>query len=189
MNWGPPVFAHGILQARILEWVAISFSRGSSQSRDRTHVSCIAGRFSCIADRPSEMSVEKLVIPSTFLKFLWDILMPPFSSDTCWALLVYVSVQFSSVAKSCPTHCDPMDCSTPGFPVLRYLPELAQTHVHWVSDAIQPSHPLSSPSPALNLSQGPSPLQWVSSSHHMAKGLKLQLQHQSFQWKFRVDFL
>ena len=58
-----------------------------------------------------------------------------------------------SVAQSGLTLCDPMDCSTLGFPVLHHLPELAQTHVHWVSDAIQPSHPLSSPSPALNLSQ------------------------------------
>ena len=54
---------------------------------------------------------------------------------------------FPSVAQSCPTLCDPMDCSTPGFPVHHHLPELAQTHVHWVSDAIQPSHPLPSPSP------------------------------------------
>ena len=60
----------------------------------------------------------------------------------------------SSVTKSCPTLCNPMDCSTPGFPVHHQLLELAQTHVHWVSDAIQPSHPLSSPSPpAFNLSQ------------------------------------
>ena len=58
-----------------------------------------------------------------------------------------------SVAKSCLTLCDPMDCSTPGFPVLHYLPEFTQTHVHWVGDAIQPSHPLLLPSPALNLSQ------------------------------------
>ena len=61
--------------------------------------------------------------------------------------------QFSSVTQSCPTFCDPMDCSTPGFPVHLQLPELAQTHVHQVGDAIQPSHPLSPPStPALNLS-------------------------------------
>ena len=84
---------------------------------------------------------------------------------------------------------DPMDCSTPGFPVLHSLPEFAQIHVHWVGDAIQPSHPLSSPSPALNLSQHQGLCQWVSSSHHVAKVLELQLQHQSFQWMFRVDFL
>ena len=64
------------------------------------------------------------------------------------------SVQFSSVAQSCPTRCDPIDCSTPGLPVHRQLPEFTQTHVHWVGDAIQPSHPLSSPSPpAFSLSQ------------------------------------
>ena len=65
--------------------------------------------------------------------------------------------------------CDPMDCSTPGFPVHHQLPELAQTHVHWVSDAIQSSHPLSSPSPpAFNLSQHQSLFQWVSSSHQFS---------------------
>ena len=64
------------------------------------------------------------------------------------------STQFSSVAQSCPTLCDPMDCSTPGFPVHHQLLELTQTHIHRVGDVIQPSHPLSSPSPpALNLSQ------------------------------------
>ena len=83
----------------------------------------------------------------------------------------------------------PMDCSTPGFPVHHHLPELPQTHVHWVSDAIQPSHPLSSPSPAFNLSQHQCLFQWVSSSHQVAKVLELQLQHQSFQWIFRADFL
>ena len=70
------------------------------------------------------------------------------------------------------------------------LLELAQTHVHWVGDAIQPSHPLSSPSPpAFNLSQNQGLFQWVSSSHQVAKVLEFQLQHQSFQWIFRVDFL
>ena len=82
-----------------------------------------------------------------------------------------------------------MDCSTPGLPVHHQLPELAQTHVHRVGDAIQPSHPLSSPSPpAFNLSQHQGLLQWVSSSHQVAKGLKLQLQHQSFQWIFKSVF-
>ena len=62
-------------------------------------------------------------------------------------IISYKSVQFSSVAQSCPTLCDPMNCSTPGLPVHHQLPEFTQTHVHHVSDAIQPSHPLSSPSP------------------------------------------
>ena len=79
---------------------------------------------------------------------------------------------------------------TPGFPVLHHLPEFAQTHVHWVSDAIQPSHSLLSPSPsAFNLSQYQGFFQWVGSLHQVAKVLELQLQHQSFQWIFRVDFL
>ena len=87
------------------------------------------------------------------------------------------SVQFSSVTLSCLPLCNPMDCSTPGFPVLHHLLELAQTHVYRVGDAIQPSHPLPSPSPpAFNLSQHQG-LFWVSSSHQVAKVLELQLQH------------
>ena len=83
--------------------------------------------------------------------------------------------------KSCLTLCNHMNCSTPGFPVLHYLPEFIQTHVHWVSDAIQPSHPLLPPSPpSLNLSQHQGLFQWISSSHQVAKVLELQLQHQSF---------
>ena len=93
-----------------------------------------------------------------------------------------------SVVQSCLTLYNPMDRSLPGFPVLHHLPELAQTHVHWVSAAIQPSHPLSSPSPpAFSLSQHQNIFQWVSCSHQVAKVLELQLQ--SFQWIFRVDFL
>ena len=78
--------------------------------------------------------------------------------------------QFSSVAQLCPTLCDPMNCSTPGLPVQHQLPEPTQTHVHWVVDAIQPSHPLLSPSPpAINLSQHQGLFKWVSSSHQVAK--------------------
>ena len=86
----------------------------------------------------------------------------------------------SSVTQSCPTLCDPMNRSTPDLPVHHQLPESTQTHVHWVSDAIQPSHPLSSPPPALNLSQNQGLFKWVSSSHQVAKVLKSQLQHLSF---------
>ena len=83
---------------------------------------------------------------------------------------------FSSVAQSCLTFCNPMDCSTPGFPVYHQLPELAQTHVYWVGDAIQPSHPLSSSSPpALNLSQHQGLFKWVSSSHQLAKVLDFSI--------------
>ena len=83
---------------------------------------------------------------------------------------VLLRYQFSSVAQSCPILCHPMDCSMPGFPVHYQLPELTQTHVHWLGDAIQPSHPLSSPSPpAFNISQHQGIFQWVSSSHQVAK--------------------
>ena len=86
--------------------------------------------------------------------------------------------------------CDLMDCSTPGLPVHHQLPEFTQTHVHWVSDAIQPSHPLSSLSPpTFNLSQQQGLFKWVSSSHQVAKVLEFQLQHQSFQWTPRTDLL
>ena len=100
-------------------------------------------------------------------------------------ILFYIFIcvyQFSSVAQACPTLCDPMDCSTTGLPVHHQLVDLAQTHVHQVGDAIQPSHPLSSPSPpAPNPSQHQGLFKRVSSSHKVAKVLELQLQHQSFQ--------
>ena len=93
-----------------------------------------------------------------------------------------MSFQFISVTHSCLTLCDPMDCSTPGFSVHHQLPELPQTHDCRVSDAIQPSHPLSSPFiPAFNLSQHQGLFQGISSLHQVAKELEFQLQHQSFQ--------
>ena len=99
-------------------------------------------------------------------------------------------VQFSSVAQLYPTLCDPTDCSTPGLPVHRQLPELTQTHIHWVGDTTLPSHLLSSPSPpTFNLSQNQGLSKWVSSSHQVAKVLEFQLQHQSFQWIFSTDLL
>ena len=104
--------------------------------------------------------------------------------------LLWPSVQFSSVAQLSPTLCDPMNRSTPGLPVHHQLPEFTQTHVHRVGDAIQPSHPLSSPSlPAPNPSQHHGLFQWVNSSHEVAKVLEFQLQHQSFQWTPRTDLL
>ena len=88
----------------------------------------------------------------------------------------FSSIQFSSVTQSCPTLCDPMNCSTPGLPVHHQLPEFTQTHIHRVSDAIQPSHPLSSPSPpAPSPSQHQSLFQWVNSSHEVTKALEFQL--------------
>ena len=108
------------------------------------------------------------------------------SDSVC--VCVRARVYCCSVAKSCLTL--PMNCSMAGSPVLHYFLEFAQIHVHWVSDAIQPFHPLLSPSfLALNLSQHQGFFQWVHSSHQVAKVLELQLQHQSFQRIFRVDFL
>ena len=107
----PGSSGHGILQARILEWVAISFFRGPSQPRDRTHISCFAGRF--------------------------------FTTEPLGKPIISHSGQFSSVAQLCLTLCNPMNRSTPGLLVHHQLTEFTQTHIHQVSDAIQPSHPLS----------------------------------------------
>ena len=96
----------------------------------------------------------------------------------------------SSVTQSCPTLCDPMDCSTPGLPAHHQLPELIQTRIQWVSGAIQPSHPhLSHSPPAFNLSWHQGLFKWISYLYQVAKVLEFQLQHQSFQWIFRTDFL
>ena len=107
---------------------------------------------------------------------------------TYYKAIINVPV-FSLVTQSCPTLHDPLDCSTLGFPVHHQLPELAQTHVHPVGDAIQPSHHLSSSSPAFKLSQQQHLFWWVSYLHQVAKVLEFQLHHQSFQWIFRTDFL
>ena len=106
-----------------------------------------------------------------------------------YRLAVIILVQ-SNNTYSCPTFCHPMDCSMPGFPVFHCLLEFAQIHVDWVHDTIQPSHSLLTPSPSvLNLSQYQDLFQWVSLLHQVAKVQALQLQHHSFQWIFRVDFL
>ena len=125
------------------------------------------------------------------IKILWN---PIFqiqllkSQKKCIFDSVYhvITVQFSClvVSNSLQSH------RLPGLPVHHQLLEFTQTHVHWVSDAIQPSHPLSSPSPsAFNLSQHLGLFQWVSSSHKVAQVLEFQLQHQSFRWILRTDFL
>ena len=107
------------------------------------------------------------------------------------SIMTYISsIQFSSVSQLCMTLWDPVNHSTPALPVHHQLPEPTQTHVHWVGDAIQPSHPLSSYSlPALNLFQHQDLFKWVSSWHQVAKILEFQLQHQSFQWTHRTDLL
>ena len=93
----------------------------------------------------------------------------------------------NSVTQSCPTFYNPMDCSMPGLPVPHHLLAFAQVHVYWIGNALQPSHPLSSPSPTFNLSQHYDLFQWVGCWHQVAKVLGLQ--HQSFQWIFRTNFL
>ena len=104
--------------------------------------------------------------------------------------LAHSSVQFSSVAQSCPTLCEPMNHRMPGLPVHHHLPEFTQMHVHRVSDAIQPSHPQSFRSPpAPNPSQHQSLFQRVNSSHEVAKLLEFQLQHHSFQRNPTADLL
>ena len=107
--------------------------------------------------------------------------------DFHWCVFLYLHVYLHicccSVSQACLTLCNPIDCSMPGLPVHHQLPEFTQTHVHWVGDPIQPSHPLSSLSPpALNLSQHQGLFKLVSYLHQVAKVLEFQLQHQSFQW-------
>ena len=95
-------------------------------------------------------------------------------------------LQFNSVAQSCRTLRDPMDCSMPGLPVHQQCLEFTQTHLHWFIDAIQPAHPPSSPSPpAFNLFKHQALFKWLSSSHQVAKVFEFQLQHQSFQWTLK----
>ena len=134
---------------------------------------------------------------SVFFLFLFLFFLPSFflssSSSVCTSSLDFswkrTYIQFSSVAQSCLTLYNPMNHSTPGLPVHHQLPEFTQTHVHQIGDGIQPSLPLSSPSPAPNPSQHQGFFQWVNSSHEVAKVLEIQLQHQSFQWTPRTDLL
>ena len=114
-----------------------------------------------------------------------------------WSLLIVsdcpkcpISQSVSSFTHSCPTLCNPMNCSTPGLPVHHQLLEFTQTRVYRVGNAIQPSDPLSSASPpAPNPSQHQSLFQWVSSPHQVVKVLEFQLQYQAFQWTPRTDLL
>ena len=126
--------------------------------------------------------------------FIYSLFVAQLSCFWCLAKAVMEIIihQFSSsqVTQLCLTLCHPMDRSMPDLPVHYQLPEFTQTRVHWVSNAIQPSHPLSSSSPpALNLAWHQGLFKWVSSSHHVAKVLEFQLQHQSFQWTPRTDLL
>ena len=223
----PGSSVYGVSQARILEWVVISSSRGSSWLRDWTHVASIGRQILYLwatgkpllshfvqFKRSSEYhlnlnnnnSIYSEIFNSDFILDTKLSLNWPFSSKLFPILFFYClrlrliqfsqsytslsSVQFSSVTQSNLTLCDPMGYSMPGFSVYHQLPELAQTYVHCFGDAIQPSYPLSSPFlPAFNLSQHQGLFKWVSSSHQVAKVWEFQIQHQSFQWIFRTDFL
>ena len=122
--------------------------------------------------------------------FQWVFTLGAQSIGTSASTTVLPMTQFSSVPQSCPTLCKPMNCSMPGLPVHHQLPDFTLTYVHWVGDAIQPSHPLPSPSPpAPNLSKHQGLFQWVNSLHEVAKVLEFQLQHQSFQWTPKTDLL
>ena len=117
-----------------------------------------------------KLNIQKTKIMTSGPKTSWQI-----DGETMETVTDFI-FQFSSVAQSCPTLCDPMNHSTPGLPIHHQLPEFTQTHVHWVGDTIQPSHPLSSPSPpAPNPSQHQGLFQWVNSSHEVAKVLEFQL--------------
>ena len=159
----PTRLLSGILQARTLEWVASSFSNAwkwKVKVKLLSHVRLLVTPWTTAHQAPPSMRFSRQ-------KYWSGVPLP--SPYMC-------SVHFSSVTQLCPTVCDPMNGSTPGLPVHHHLPEFTQTHVHQVSDAIQPSHPLSSPSPlAPNPSQHQSLFQWVNSSHEVVKVLEFQL--------------
>ena len=155
----PGSSVHGISQARMLQWAVISFSWGSSRPRDWTLTSC-SGRW--VLFHWGTREVWQIIWVSKWVKSLshvrlcdpMDCSLPGSSihgivQAQCWSGLPFSSPnhirsdQIRSVAQSCPTLCDPMNRSTPGLPVHHQPPEFTETHVHWVSDAIQPSHPLS----------------------------------------------
>ena len=189
-------------------WINSCFQFSSVQSLSRVWLLAIpwtAARQASLSitkslSPPKSMSIVS-VMPSNHLILCRPLLPSIFSSIRVFSNESALHIRWpkdrsfsfnirpSDVTQLCPTLCNPIDYNMSGFPVHHQLPELAQTHVHWVSDANQPSHPLSSTSPAFILSQHQGLFQWVSSSHQVAKLLELHFQHQSFQWIFRTDFL
>ena len=136
----------------------------------------------------SMLKIRGITLPTKFC--LVKSMVFPVVMYGCESWTVKKAEGEGEVAQSCPTLCNPMKCSTPGFPVHHQLPEFTPTHVHRVHDAIQPSHPLLSPfPPAPNPSQHQSLFQWVNSSHEMAKVLEFQLQRHSFQRNPWTDLL
>ena len=155
------------------EWLSIYVIVKRNTTGEELHVLYTNQKFGCYQSSPGRMVKESSA--DTFLKpseYLQSVVRTWFCA---------LSVTSCSVAELCPTLCNPMDCNMPGFPVLHHLLEFAQIYAHWVSDAIQLSHLLSSPSPpTFNLSQHQGLLQWVGSSNQVAKLLEPQFQHQSF---------
>ena len=182
-----------------MEWVTLPFSRRSSQPRYQTQVSHIAGGFFTSWATREEILIKSLNFDCDYIQSRLILSLSILEINQYWIFqcvnMIYLSiyfssVQFSSVTQSCPTLCNPMNHSMPRLPVHHQLLEFTQTHIHWVGDAIQPSYPLSSPSPpAPNPSQHQGLFQWVNSSHEVAKVLDFQLQVQSFQWTLRTDLL
>ena len=157
-------------------------------------MTCITAFFKSIAKNIFSMFVQQCDITDHMCS-LWKFFLSAYKMFSCACSLYLISSapnvdRFSSVAQSCLTLCNPMNCSTPGLPVHHQCPESTQTHVHRVGDAIQPSKILSSTSlPTPNPSQHQGLFQLVSSSHEVPKGLEFQLQHQSFQRTSRTDLL
>ena len=164
--------------------VSLYITDGSTKLVKNTTEKILILTFLLLGINSTEISAY---ITKTFIRTLiiaWSITNKNYKQPTS------LSIQFSAVTQSCLTLRNLMDYSMPGLPVHHQLLEFTQTHVHWVSDAIQPSHPLSSPSPpAPNPSQIQGLFKWVSCLHQVAKILELQLQHQSFQWTLRTDLL
>ena len=141
----------------------------------------------CKSYMDRKLFIKMEVMLTSHIWQLWEQKKSDTFSWTASTLAKWV-IQFSSVAQSCPTLCNPMNRSTPGLPIHHQLSEFTQTHAHRVSDAVQPSHPLLSPSPpALNLSWHQGLFRWAMYLHQVAE--VLELQHQSFQWTPRTDLL
>ena len=145
-------------------------------------------RWACLTDELWLNCSAKWICGRKESWFLWEMQMGT-DRERTWRNSLQ-SCCCCSTAKSCPILRNPKDGSVPDFPAPHHLPEFAQVHAHWVSDAIQSSDPLSPSFPsAFNLSQHQGLFQWVGSLHQVVKVLEPQLQHQSFQWIFRTDFL
>ena len=192
----PGSSVHGILQARILEWVAMASSRGSSQPSNLFLLDLLHWQVGSLPLVPPGKPQPGLLHCRQILHWMshqrrqlmisvqFSCSVMPWLSATLWTASCQASLSTTN-SQSLPKLMF-IESVMPSNPL---IPEFTQTDVHWVGDAIQPSHPLLSPSPpAFNLCQHQGLFQWVSSSHQVAKELEFQLQHQSFQWIFRTDF-